>query len=42
MSRPHVSGVGEVVYNASKNTRISLALRGRAQELVEAWKELLV
>ena len=40
MSRPHVSGVGKVVNNASENTRISLALRDRAQELVEAWKLL--
>ena len=37
MSRPHVSGVGNVVNNASENTRISLALRDRAQELVNAW-----
>jgi len=41
MSRPHVSGVGNVVNNASENARISLALRDRAQELVEAWKKLL-
>ena len=37
MSRPHVSGVGNVVNNASENTRIPTELRRRAQELVNAW-----
>ena len=40
MSRPHVSGVGNVVNNASENTRIPTELRRRAQELVNAWMRL--